>query len=102
MNLMHRPQDLPKRFTIKERLRYGKSQNYNFCNRVKWWPAGWKYNQKVLGGIHSRLHYLACHSPGPVAKKWEHTYKEFQTKHFGNVKLASVRYLNNWSCHKWM
>lgn len=101
-NLMYRPQDLPKRFTIKERLKYGASANYNFVNRVKWYPAGWGFNKKVLGGIHSRLHYLACHAPEPVAKRWAQAYDNFQAKHFGSKGKASMRYLNTWSCHSWM
>lgn len=102
MNLMYRPQDLPKRFIIKERLKYRKSQNYNFCNRVKWYPAGWGFNKRVIGSIHSKLHYLACHAPAPVQKKWAKAYRTFQDKHFGNIKTAGPRYLNKWSCHSWM
>lgn len=97
-----RPQDLPKRFTIKERLKYGRSTNYNWQTRIKWYPAGWGFNKKILGGIHGRLHYLACHAPLPIQKRWTKVYETFQKQHFGMHKLASVRYLNKWSCHGWM
>lgn len=76
--------------------------NYNFVNRVKWWPAGWKLNHQVIGGIHSRMHYLACHSPETVQKQWRAKYQTFMNKHFGDAGRASVRYLNKYSCHSWM
>jgi len=96
-----RPQDIPKSFTIKQRLKYGRSDNYNWQTRVKWYPAGWGFNKKVIGGIHGRLHYLACHAPKPIQLKWKNAYKVFYKKHFGTHR-ASARYLNNWSCHSWM
>ena len=104
MNKMFRPMELSKRATIKLRRKgYGNEWiNYNFPTRVKWWPAGWKYNQRVIGGIHSRLHYLACHSPEPIQKAWRAKYAVFMKKHFGEAGKASMRYLNKYSCHSWM
>ena len=96
------PQDTPKRFTLKERRLAGHSQNYNFRARIKWYPAGWKLNKQTIGNQFSRLHYLACHSPKPIAKKWSQAYNAFYKKHFGVHKGASARYLNNWSCHSWL
>lgn len=97
-----RPQDISKRYIIKERLRTGRSDNYNWQSRVKWYPAGWGFNKRVIGGMHSRLHYLACHAPTPVQKRWRKTYANFMAKHFGDAGRASMRYLNTWSCHSWM
>lgn len=96
-----RPQDLPKRYTIKERLKYGRTDNYNWQTRVKWYPAGWGFNKKVIGDMHGKLHYLACHAPKPIQKRWAKAYKMFYKKHFG-TEHASARYLNNWSCHSWL
>lgn len=101
MNLF-RPQDIPTSYVMRQRLKTGRSDNYNWQTRIKWYPAGWGYNKRVLGGIHSRLHYLACHAPGPIRKRWSHAYNAFQAKHFGFRGKASVRYLNTWSCHSWM
>lgn len=98
---LFRPQDIPKKFIMQERMIGGGRVNYNFCNRVKWYPAGWGLNKKVLGKMHSKLHYLACHAPEPVKKKWQQNYKVFYAKHFGS-DIASVRFLNNHSCHAWM
>lgn len=97
-----RPQDLPKRYVFKQRLLYGRSESYNWQTHVKWYPAGWGFNKKVIGNIYSRLHYLACHAPKPIRKKWVNAYDNFQAKHFGSKGKASVRYLNTWSCHSWM
>lgn len=102
--LLHRPQDIPKRYIIKERLRTGKSVNYNLIERsvFQWYPAGWRINRKTIGRQHSRLHYLACHAPEPVKKKWAKVYNKFQAKYFGQIGKASVRYLNTYSAHSWM
>ena len=102
---MFRPQSISKQHTIRLRLKgYGNEwiAGYNFVNRVKWYPAGWKYNQRVIGGIHSRLHYLACHAPEPIQAKWRVTYNNFMIKHLGGGGRASIRYLNTWSCHAWL
>lgn len=97
-----RPQDITRLAVMKQRLKYGHSDNYNWQTRIKWYPAGWTFNKKVIGNQHSRLHYLACHAPEPIKKKYKKAYETFYKKHFGAHKGASVRYLNNWSCHSWM
>ena len=100
--LLFRPQDLPKRFTIKERLKTGRTENYNFrYRRGEWYPAGYRLNKKTLSKQFGTLHYLACHSPAPIAKKWNKAYTVFYTKHFGSHR-ATARYLNKWSCHAWL
>ena len=101
MNTMFRPMAMDKPAQIKAR-RLGYPENYNFPRRIKWYPAGWKYNHRVIGDIHSRLHYLACHAPDPITKKWCATYAVFMAKHFGSGGKGSMRYLNNWSCHSWL
>jgi hypothetical protein len=104
MNKVFRPHENIKVHTIKLRRKgYGNEwSNYNFHNRTKWYPAGWKTNHKVIGSQHSKLHYLACHSPEKIQKKWTKTYQNFMNKHFGYAGKASMRYLNNWSCHNWL
>jgi hypothetical protein len=102
MSYMFRPQSLSKKFTIKSR-RLGRNETYNFVDRIvfAWQPAGWRFNKKTIARMHSRLHYLACHAPTPVRKKWKAAHDIFYKKHFG-TDSASVRYLNRWSCHSWM
>jgi hypothetical protein len=97
-----RPQDLPKSFIFKQRLKHSGSENYNWQTRVRWYPAGWQPNQLSIGRRFSRLHYLACHAPAAVQKKWRPAYQAFERKHFGNLGRASMRYLNTWSCHSWL
>ena len=97
-----RPQSDTKLYIMKQRLRTGCSDNYNWQSRVKWYPAGWGFNKRVLGDIHSQLHYLACHAPAPVQKQWRTKYQTFMNRHFGDAGRASMRYLNKYSCHSWM
>ena len=97
-----RPQDIGKRYIIKERLRTGRSDNYNWQSRVKWYPAGYRLNKKTISYQFSKLHYLACHAPEPVQQRWRVPYANFMAQHFGNAGCASMRYLNTWSCHSWL
>lgn len=101
MNMLYRPRSISKRFLVKER-RYGSTINYNFCSRIKWYPAGWGFNKRTIGNVHSKLHYLACHAPEPIQKKWGKVYEQFQKKHFGDSKRGSGRFLNNHTCHNWL
>lgn len=104
MNQLFRPQEKSVKSIMRLRRQgYGNNwTNYNFVNRVKWYPAGWQYNQRVIGSMHSRLHYLACHAPAPVCNKWRVTYNNFMIKHFGASGKGTMRYLNTWSCHSWL
>ena len=86
---------------MRERRKYGHIDNYNWQSRIEWYPVGFKLNRKTIFKQFGKLHYLACHSPKPIAKKWQKTYDNFFKKHFGSYK-ASVRYLNKWSCRAWL
>ena len=97
-----RPQSISKRFLMKQRRLTGRNSSYNWRSRVEWFPAGWGFNKRVLGKQFSRLHYLACHAPEPVAKKWQKAYNNFQNKHFATKGKASIRYLNKYSAHSWL
>ena len=97
-----RPQGISKTFVMKQRLQAGRSDNYNWQTRAKWYPAGWGFNKRVIGNHFGRLHYLACHAPEPIRKRWRKTYDNFMAKHFGTRGKASVRYLNKYSCHSWL
>ena len=96
-----RPQDLPKKHILKER-RMGLWVNYNFQSRNKWYPAGWKPNHISIGRRFSHLHYLSCHSPLPIQKKWRRAYKQFCNQHFADKGNASMRFLNNYTAHRWL
>jgi hypothetical protein len=97
-----RPSDaMTTRYIMRQRRKYGRTDNYNWQSRVKWYPAGFKLNRKTLSRQFGQLHYLACHSPEPLQKKWLTVYNNFHTRHFGTFK-GSVRYLNHWSCYAWL
>lgn len=97
-----RPQEISKKYQLKYRLKTGRFENYNWQTRVKWYPAGWGINKRLIGDQHIRLHYLACHAPEPVRKRWQKAYNNFYKKHFGANKGVSMRYLNKYSCHSWL
>jgi hypothetical protein len=87
---------------MKQRLKYGHSDNYNWQSRVEWYPAGYKLNKKTIARQFRNLHYLACHAPERVTKRWQRAYNNFYRAHFGAHKGASMRYLNTWSGHSWL
>jgi len=90
------------RSIMRERRKYGRTDNYNWQSRVEWYPAGYKLNRKTIVKQFGKLHYLACHAPNKTTAKWQKAYNNFHTKHFGAFKCASMRYLNKWSCHSWL
>ena len=93
---------MDKKNVMKMRLKYGRVDNYNWQSRIEWYPVGFKLNHKTIFKQFGKLHYLACHSPDPITKKWQKAYNNFYQKHFGANKGASVRYLNKYSCHNWL
>ena len=95
-----RPQDISKKYKLKQYIRTGRIENYNWQSRVKWYPAGWGFNKKVLGTIFGRLHYLACHAPTPVKKKHQRAYRALEARLF--PRNASMRYANTYSAHSWL
>jgi hypothetical protein len=102
MNNKFRPSSsMDTKNVMRMRLRYGRTDNYNWQSRVEWYPVGYKSNHKNISKQFGKLHYLACHSPKPITKQWEKAYELFYKKHFGTMH-GSVRYLNKYSCHSWM
>ena len=97
-----RPQNISTRYLMKQRRELGRADTYNWQTRIKWHPAGWKVNQISIGRRFSHLHYLACHAPVPITKKWLNAYKNFYNKHFAGKGRVSMRYLNTWTCHAWL
>ena len=69
--------------------------NYNWQTRDKWYPAGWKSNHISIGRIFGQLHYLACHAPAPIQKRWQPAYQRFCNQHIPS--RASMRYLETFT-----
>ena len=102
MNNKFRPSSSMTTLSImRQRRKYGYTESYNWQNRVDWYPAGYRLNKQTIFTQFGKLHYLACHAPKAVAKKWQTVYNNFHNKHFGS-HTASMRYLNKWSCHNWL
>ena len=97
-----RPQDINTRYIMKQRRITGRSENYNWQTRIKWHPAGWKVNQISIGRRFGHLHYLACHAPLPIQKKWRKAYKQFCNQYLPFKGNASMRFLNNHTAHRWL
>ena len=102
MSNKFRPQDIGKSYVMKERLKYGRTDNYNWQTRIEWYPAGYKLNKRTIVKQFQRLHYLACHAPEPIAKKWKSAYNQFDKKYFASGGKASMRFLNKWTAHSWL
>ena len=102
MNNKFRPQDIPKSYVIKCRLKFGRVDNHNWQTRIRWYPAGWGFNKQVLGRIFSQLHYLACHAPTPIRQRWRPAYKRFCERYLAQKGKASMRYLNKYTAHSWL
>ena len=102
MSNVFRPTGYNKSYLMKQRLKYGRTDSYNFKNRSNYYPVGWQLNKITIAKQFSNLHILACHSPEPVQKKWRKAYNVFMSNHFGNNGKASARYLNKYSCHSWL
>lgn len=93
---------MDKKSVMKDRLKMGRTDNYNWQSRIEWYPVGFKLNHKTIFKQMGKLHYLACHAPDATTKRWQKAYNNYYRKHFGAFKGASVRYLNTWSCHSWL
>jgi hypothetical protein len=98
----YRPIELNKKYRIRYRLATGRNEAYNWRSRVRWYPVGWQVNRQTLLRIFSKLHYLGCHAPEPVQKKYRRVYNLFEEKYFATRGKASVRFLNNHTAYKWL
>ena len=100
---MFRPMENDARWRLKERRNNGPwSGNLNFCRRIEWFPPHMTKQQRMFAKRFSRLHYLACHAPEPVQRKWRSAYNNFMNRHFAQKGNASMRFLNKYTCHAWL
>jgi len=103
MTVKFRPQGNMQVFIMKARVRTGCNNHYQpWQTRIEWFPVGYKINKKTISRQFGKLHYLACHSPKPIAKKWQLAYNLFMDKHFATKGKASIRFLNKHTCHSWL
>lgn len=98
-----RPQGNMRKAIMKNRRLTGRNEyDVSWQSRIEWYPAGFKPNHRLIFKQSSKLHYLACHAPEAITKRWKTVYNNFYKKHFGAHNNGSVRYLNTWSCHSWL
>jgi hypothetical protein len=95
-----RPQDISKKYILKQRLRFGRSDTYNWQTRIRWYPVGWKLNHQTLGRIFGQLHYLGSHAPKPVRTKWYAREKLFLKSRI--PFKSSIRYIEKFSAGRWL
>lgn len=103
MTLLFRPQVVSAKWKLRQRRLGGPwAGNLNFKSRIEWYPASWTAHQQQFARRFSRLHYLACHAPGPVQQRWTAAYRLFEQRHFAIKGRATVRYVNTYTCHSWL
>lgn len=96
-----RPQEIPKSYIFKQRLAFGRSDNYNWQSRVKWIPAGYKSNRIGIMRRWQEIHHYASHAPWCLPH-YKTANKMFHKKFLGSKGKASTRYLNTYSAHSWL
>lgn len=47
----------------------------------QWHWVEHKHHATHIKRIHAQLHYLACHAPLPIQKKWKHVWNMFEKKY---------------------
>ena len=96
-----RPQEISKTYVMKQRLKDGRTDNYNFQTRSNWVPARFTKNQISIFRRWQQIHHFASHTKCP-AKHWVVANNMFCKQFFGSGGKASMRYLNKWSAHSWL
>lgn len=98
-----RPQDINPRFRLKYRLIYGRTESYNWQSRHTYQRVNpLPLNHETLGRIFGRLHYLACHAPKPVQKKWRVVYNNFMKRYCAEGGRHSIKFANTYTAHAWL
>jgi len=86
---------------MKQRLKYGRVDNYNWQTRSNWVPASFTKNQVSIFRRWQQIHHFACHTAKP-AQHWIIANRMFCKQFLGDSGKASMRYLNTWSAHRWL
>jgi len=96
-----RPQEISTSYIMKQRLKYGRTDNFNWQTRTNWVPAGLTKNQIHILRRWQQIHHFACHTKNP-AQHWVFANKMFEKQFLGSMGKGSMRYLNKWSAHSWL
>jgi len=96
-----RPQSIPKAVIMKQRLHYGRADNYNWQTRVRWFPAAMTRNKIGILRRWQQIHHYAGHTDRP-ARHWLTANRMFNEKFLAHRGRASVRFLNTRTAHSWL
>lgn len=97
-----RPMALSARYRLQSHRRGVYTGQFNWQSRVQWYRANLQANHKSIIRTFARLHYLACHAPDAVRRRWSPVYDRWQRQHLASAGRASSRYLENYTCHAWL
>lgn len=98
---LFRPQEIDKRWIMKERRMSGSTFNFNFQNRVQWYPAGFKSNRQGIMRRWQKIHHYSSHAPWCLPH-WKAANEMFHKKFLGTGGKGSMRFLNTHSAHSWL
>jgi len=102
VNQRFRPIALSQLYRLRSHRRGVYTGQLHWQSRIQWYRANLQSNHKSIIRIFARLHYLACHAPGPVRRRWSPVYDHWQRQHLASAGRASSRYLENYTCHAWL
>jgi hypothetical protein len=91
-----RPQGVSKKY----KLRHPECSEYKWYDRRPY-TRDEPLNQKTMGRIFGRLHYLGSHAPNAVYAKWHKIEMQFLKKHVPS-RGRSMRYEELFSAGRWL
>jgi hypothetical protein len=96
-----RPQEISKSYVMKQRLKYGRTDNFNWQTRSNWVPASFTKNQVSIFRRWQQIHHFASHAPSCLPH-WKVANKMFNEKFFASKGNPSMRFANTYTAHSWL
>lgn len=87
----------------KYKLRYLQVQNKNHNTipvkkSTSFSNPYYRFKNRLVG----KLHYLGCHAPIPIQKKWKPVWDKLCFKHKGDLTKQSYRYMLSLPANKYL
>lgn len=99
--LRFRPQKLPLRFIVRERLQTGRVNNYNWQFRTTWVRSGLTKNRIGILRRWQQIHHYSSHAYN-ILPHWNIAEIMFNKNFLAEGGKASTRFLNNHTAHSWL